>query len=316
VARDGLAFVGPHVGDLDDLLTVRAYEEALATYEQLFHIIPRLVACDQHPDYASTRIAERLGAPVRVQHHHAHVASVVAEHGLREPVVGVALDGAGLGGDGTVWGGEVLVCDGGWFHRTAWLEPVALPGGDRCAREGWRMAAAYGLAEPPPGVDPQRYGLVRRLAASGRAPLTSSMGRLFDAVASLLDVCQESTYEGEAAARLEAAADPDVDEALDCELDEGRRLFAELARRRDAGQAVSRLAAVLHNTVAGAVTQACVHTGLRTAALSGGCFQNRLLLERCVERLRAAGLDVHANERVPPNDGGLSLGQAWVAAWR
>ena len=315
VARDGLAFVGPHVGDLDDLLTVRSYEESLAHYEQMFHVLQGRVACDLHPDYASTRIAERLaapGEPVRVQHHHAHVASVIAEHGLEGPVTGVALDGVGLGHDGTVWGGEILVCEGSSYRRAAHLEPVALPGGDLCAREGWRMAAAYGLEEPPAGVDPGRFDLVRRLARSRSTPLTSSMGRFFDAVASLLGVCQLSTYEGEAAARLEAIADPDVSEWLEVDFGGNRRLFQALAARR--GEPVERLAAVFHNSIAGAVVNACRRIGLPQVALSGGCFQNRRLLESCVNGLRESGLQPYANELVPPNDGGLSLGQAWVAA--
>jgi hydrogenase maturation protein HypF len=321
VAREGRAFVGPHIGDLDDLLTVRAFEEQLERYRRLFSVEPERVACDLHPDYASTRIAERLAEPlasepVRVQHHHAHVASVIAEHGLEGPVVGVALDGVGLGTDGTVWGGEVLACAGVGWRRVAHLEPVALPGGDRCAREGWRMAAAYGLEEAPPGVDGHRFAMVRRLAASGLRPRTSSAGRLFDAVASLLGVCQESTYEGEAAARLEAACDPEVEEAIAVELGENRRLFWELADRRRREPA-ERLAAVFHNSLAAALVRACARAcaaaETRRVALSGGCFQNRRLLESCFEGLRAAGLEPCANQRVPANDGGLSLGQAWLA---
>jgi hydrogenase maturation protein HypF len=313
VARDGHAFVGPHVGDLDDLLTVRAYEEALQTYERMFHVEPRVVACDLHPDYASTRAAEALGDPVHVQHHHAHVASVMAEHGLAGPVCGVALDGVGLGPDGTAWGGEVLVCDHRRFTRAAHLAPVPLPGGDRCAREGWRMAAAYGLEEPADGVDPARYAAVLRLARSGRVPATTSAGRLFDAVASALGVCHVSTYEGEAAARLEAIAEPGPAAPIEVELEDCRRLFAELAARRRAGEPAARLAAVFHASLAAAVVRACRRTGLRQVALSGGCFQNRLLLELCFDGLRAAGLEPYANERVPANDGGLSLGQALVA---
>jgi hydrogenase maturation protein HypF len=313
VARDGRAFVGPHVGDLDDLLTVQAYEEALETYERMFHVEPRAVACDLHPDYASARVAEAIARPVRVQHHHAHIASVMAEHGLAGPVCGVALDGVGLGPDGTAWGGEVLVCDRRRFTRVAHLAPVPLPGGDRCAREGWRMAAAYGLEEPPDGVDPGTYAAVLRLARSGRAPVTTSAGRLFDAVASALGVCQLSTYEGEAAARLEAVAEPVPAAPVEVELEDGRRLFAELAARRRAGEPPERLAAVFHASLASAVVHACRRTGLRQVALSGGCFQNRLLLELCFDGLRAAGLEPYANERVPANDGGLSLGQALVA---
>ncbi len=315
VARDGQAFVGPHVGDLDDLLTVRSYQESLAAYERMFHVLPTRVACDLHPDYASTRIAEGLageGEPLRVQHHHAHVASVIAEHGLHGATAGVALDGVGLGHDGTAWGGEILVCEGSLCRRVAHLEPVPLPGGDLCAREGWRMAAAYGLSEAPAGVDPARFEVIRRLAGSGQAPLTSSMGRFFDAVASLLGVCQVSTYEGEAAALLEAAADPGVTELIEVGLAENRRLFAALSSRR--GEPVGRLSAVFHNSLVHAVVEACRATGIRQVALSGGCFQNRRLLESCLEALLAAGLRPYANEQVPANDGGLSLGQAWVAS--
>jgi hydrogenase maturation protein HypF len=315
VARDGHAFVGPHVGDLDDLLTMQAYDDALTLYERMFHVEPVVVACDLHPDYASTRAAEAQGDPVRVQHHHAHVASVMAEHGLSGAVCGVALDGVGLGPDGTVWGGEVLVCDRGGFERAAHLAPVALPGGDRCAREGWRMAAAYGVEEPPEGVDPRAYELVLRLARSSRAPVTTSAGRLFDAVASALGVCQVSTYEGEAAARLEAIAEPGPAAEIEVELEESRWLFTELVARFRAGEPAGRLSAVFHASLAGAVVRACRRTGLRTVALSGGCFQNRLLLELCFEGLLAAGLEPYANERVPANDGGLSLGQALVATW-
>jgi hydrogenase maturation protein HypF len=161
-------------------------------------------------------------------------------------------------------------------------------------------------------VDPKRFAQVRQLAASGSSPLTSSAGRLFDAVASLLGVCQTSSYEGEAAALLEAVADPGVEERIDVELSQNRELFAALAARRS--EPVERLAALFHNSLASAVVRACVRTGTRTVALSGGCFQNRRLLESCIDGLRAAGLEPYSNERVPANDGGISLGQAWVAA--
>ncbi len=314
-ARDGQAFVGPHIGDLEHLLSVQSFEEARKRYQDLFKVEPEQVACDLHPDYASTRIAERLassGEPIRVQHHHAHMASVIAEHGLSGPVTGVVMDGVGLGTDGTVWGGEVLVGDGSGFERALHLAEVPLPGGDLCAREGWRMAVAYGLAEPTAGIDAVRWQLVRRLAASQRAPRTTSAGRLFDAVASLLEICQVSTYEGEAAARLEAAADPAVDGWIDVRLEENVRLFKEVARRR-ASEPASRLAAVFHNSLARAIVDACRRVGLETVVLSGGCFQNRRLLESCFEMLLAAGLRPYSNERVPANDGGLSLGQAMVA---
>jgi hydrogenase maturation protein HypF len=318
VARDGHAFVGPHVGDLDDVLTLRSFHEGLETYRRLFRVDPIRVACDLHPDYASTRIAERLGEPRRVQHHHAHVASVIAEHGLVGPVVGAAMDGVGLGTDGGVWGGEVLACDGAAYRRVAHLSAVPLPGGDLCARQGWRMAAAYGLAEAPQGVDPRKFELVGKLAGSEGVAFTTSAGRFFDAVASLLGVCQESSYEGEAAARLEAIADQDDHDLVDFDLDENRELFSALKMLRNRGESQARLAAVFHNSLARAVVRACVAAchaeGIDSVALSGGCFQNRRLLESCFAGLRAAGLKPYSNERVPANDGGLSLGQAWVAA--
>ena len=313
VARDGRAFVGQHIGDLDDLLTRRAYDEALGAYRRLFDVTPLRVGCDLHPDYASTRVAEMLvPEPVRVQHHHAHVASVIAEHRLDGKVAGIALDGVGLGPDGTVWGGEVLICDATEFRRVAHLAPVSLPGGDLCAREGWRMAAAYGLETAPPGVDSRRFELVRRLAASGTVPVTTSAGRLFDAVASLLGVLQESSYEGEAAIRLEAIASEDETEVIEMDLEESDRLFSELGARIGRDSA-GKLSAIFHNSLAAAVVRACVRTGLKQAALSGGCFQNKRLLETTFSLLRQAGITPYANERVPANDGGLSLGQALVA---
>jgi hydrogenase maturation protein HypF len=318
VARDGHAFVGPHVGDLDDVLTVKCFNEGLATYRHLFQVDPVHVACDLHPDYASTRIAERMGEPLRVQHHHAHVASVIAEHRLAGPVVGVAMDGVGLGPDGGAWGGEVLVCAGAGYRRLAHLSAVALPGGDLCARQGWRMAAAYGLADAPDGFDPIKFEMVRKLVGSRGLGFTTSAGRFFDAVASLLGVCQESSYEGEGAARLEAVADPNEQDVIEVELHENRELFSDLLARRNRGEPAAKLAAVFHNSLAQAVVRACVvactAAGTDLVALSGGCFQNRRLLESCFAGLRAAGLKPYANERVPANDGGLSLGQAWVAA--
>ena len=320
VARDEHAFVGPHVGDLDQLLTVTSFQEGLAAYRRLFRVDPELVACDLHPDYASTRIAEGLGDPLRVQHHHAHIASVMAEHRLTGKVVGAALDGVGLGPDGTAWGGELLVCELGAYRRVNHLDPVALPGGDLCAREGWRMAAAYGLDEAPAGVDEAKFELVRRLVASGHAPVTTSAGRFFDAVASLLGICQVSSYEGEAAVRLEAAADPDETGVIELGLDQNRQLFSRLRELRDGGKPAAELAAIFHNSLARAVVlacaSACAEEGTDVVALSGGCFQNRRLLESCFAGLSATGLRPFANECVPANDGGLSLGQAWVAACR
>ncbi len=350
VLRDGHAFVGPHIGDLDNPAALRHHDEALSTYLRLFRAAPRTVACDLHPDLASTRIAERwwdAGAlPVRVQHHHAHVASVMAEHGLRGPLLGVALDGLGHGPDGTIWGGELLLCDEASFRRVGHLAPVRQPGGDLAAREGWRMAAAYlvaasvdrglpGAGEPaawiPAGEgapDERRWRLVRRVAAAaGAAPVTTSAGRLFDAVASLLGVAHRSSFEAEAAMRLEALASsvptgsvetlPVAMSGMPLVLDTVA-LVATLLRQRLDGRPVAELAAVFHESLcvalATAAARLAAENGVDRVALSGGVFQNAVVLRRCFELVADHGLRVYANRMVPANDGGISLGQALVAS--
>jgi hydrogenase maturation protein HypF len=277
---------------------------------------------------------------VQVQHHHAHVASVMAEHALRGPVLGVAFDGTGLGPDGTVWGGEFLLCDERSYRRVGHLSPVRQPGGDRCAREGWRMAIAYLHAAALPhqqapasvrGCDdapaPRRWASVSRVVSSRAAPISTSAGRLFDAVASLLGVAQESSFEAEAAMRLEAIAATAgaLGGVAPIAVPSGgtplvvdttallRALVAESMRGRPAAE----LAAVFHESMAHAIARTC-HAlcrrhGVARVALSGGVFQNALLLKRTTALLRDRGLQVHTNCAVPCNDGGVSLGQALVA---
>ena len=202
--------------------------------------------------------------------------------------------------DGTMGGGEVLLCDGAGSRSIARLEPVPLPGGDRCAQEGWRMAAAYGLDAPPPGVDSRVFHLVRMLAASGRVPRTSAAGGLLDAVASLLGLCQVSSYEGEAAGLLDAAADPEVTAAIDLELHQNRHLFAELTARHRRGDGAPVLAALLHNSLAAAIVRTCARAGARKVLLAGSCFRDRQLLERCASGLLGAGMEPLANARPHP----------------
>ena len=345
VLRDGNAFTGPHIGDLDSPRTLAHHDEALRTYLRLFRTTPATVAADLHPDYASTRLAEEwwdAGAGVvRVQHHHAHIASVLAEHGLRGTVLGIALDGVGLGPDNAIWGGEFLLCDERSYHRAGHIAPVRQPGGDACAREGWRMAIAYlaaagELDDKPPrwfahaagAPDQRRWRLVSRLAKSDAAPITTSAGRLFDAVASLLGVAHVSTFEAEAAMRLEALAASvgdlsavghiqvglDGDPAVLDTVQLVRTLFLE--RRR--GGSPAMLAAIFHESLARGIASACLQLGAKhrvnRIALSGGVFQNALLLCRVALLLRESGLFVYTNQQVPANDGGISLGQALVAA--
>ncbi len=346
VLKDGNAFTGPHIGDLDTPATLTHHDEALRTYLRLFRAKPEIVAADLHPDYASTRLAETWWAggarEVRVQHHHAHIASVLAEHDLRGAVIGVAFDGVGLGPDQTIWGGEFLVADERSYRRVGHIAAVRQPGGDACAREGWRMAAAYlaasgDLRETPPGgvreasdaPTERQWRLVSRLArGQAAAPISTSAGRLFDAVSSLLGVAQVSTFEGEAAMRLEslAASAGDVArrEIVAVSMDgdplvlDTVRLVATIAGERARGRATAELAAIFHESLAQAIVGACARLGaelgIGRVALSGGVFQNALLLARVEALLQERGLDAYANHEVPANDGGISLGQALVAA--
>ena len=348
------AILSEHLGDLTRPETFRHFLRAIERLCQLCDFTPESVACDLHPRYLATEYAQRLGLPVvGVQHHHAHIASVMAEWGDAGPVVGIACDGTGYGTDGAIWGCEVLVCHRGDFERAAHLAYFPLAGGDLAALETWRPAAALvrealgsewipafarlvagrwpALPAPPDGLDPKvlcRFD--RQVAAAVNAPLTSSLGRVFDAVAFLLGLCAINRHEAEAAMALEAAAasEPPVVPPLPYELVEADgvlRVHVAPAIRAildalDRAAAVPQLAAQFHETVARALTDAALQVarrrGIATIALSGGCFANRRLLARTVDLLEAKGVNVLYNRNVPAGDGGLSLGQAWVARWR
>jgi hydrogenase maturation protein HypF len=326
VIRGREAFVSQHVGDLETAAAVSFLQE---TYEHLCAILavkPEVVACDLHPDFPTTRLAERLGPPVvRVQHHHAHVAALAAEHHVEGTLLGLSLDGFGLGSDGKAWGGELLVVDGDVFARVGYLTPLAAPGGDRAAREPWRMAAAalhaLGRADEI-GMrfadEPLAASVCDLLTRNIGCESTTSAGRLFDAAAGLLGVCRRQAFEGEAAMRLEGL----VRETL--VLDGGWRIengvldFLPLLAQLAEGLGEAEGAALFHGTlIAGLLdwTEAAARaTGLRHIALSGGCFSNKILGEGLAQGLRARGLEPLIARAVPPNDGGLSLGQAYVAA--
>jgi hydrogenase maturation protein HypF len=339
LARGERAWLGHHIGDLKNYETLTSFRDGVEHFERLFAVKPEVVAHDMHPDYLSTAFAlEREGVRhVAVQHHHAHLAACLAEHGIEGPAVGAIFDGAGLGSDGTIWGGELLVGGLDGFERGGHLWPVRQPGGDRAAREPWRMACAWlaaaGGAAPgrPPVlgvVDHDAWAAVARMARTGfAAPVTTSAGRLFDAVAALAGIRPlATTYEGQAAIELEAACDPheggsyrmpvlERDGAF--MLDAREPVFAvaaDAARGVHAGQ----IAARFHRGLADATSFACAalaeRHGLDTVVLSGGVFQNRRLLEQTAAPLTAAGLRVLTPERVPPNDGGIAYGQAAVAA--
>ncbi len=352
LTRDDYAFVSQHIGDLESLKTLEHYQEALKTYQHLFRVQPERVSCDLHPDYMSTRLAEAyardhdLPAPYRIQHHHAHIASVLAESGRAPeagPVIGVALDGTGYGEDGHIWGGEWFVGDLHGFERAAHLEYLPLPGGDAAIRQPWRIAVAYlhalGADERlplgefcPADVMRVRTMVDRQL----NTPLTSSMGRLFDAVSALLGVCHHATYEAQAAIELEQAAGRTSHLSsrtwrramapYPFEIDGIERpyrlrvgsLFDAILSDIERGLSVADVSLRFHGTVAAMVVGVCGRlrdeTGIATVALSGGVLQNGLLMALALPRLAEGGFEVLRHHRLPPNDGCISLGQAAIAA--
>ncbi|QKW40679.1 carbamoyltransferase HypF [Actinomadura sp. NAK00032] len=329
LTRDGRAFLSHHIGDLENYETLRAFEEGIAHFRRLFDIVPEIIAHDPHPEYLSTKYALDLELPsIAVQHHHAHIASCLADNGAPGPVIGVAFDGTGYGTDGTLWGGEFLVADLRGFERAGHLAPVPMPGGAAAIREPWRMAAAYGVPEDLPVAGRPSWPTVVEMARRRvNAPLTSSMGRLFDAVAAVLGVRDRVNYEGQAAIELEQRADPSEGAAYSAAITgsapftvAGSDLLNAAVTDLRAKVPVSAIAARFHNGIAALVVDAASRirerTGLATVALSGGVFQNMLLLERTASGLTAAGFDVLTHHRVPPNDGGISLGQAAVATTR
>ena len=340
LAKGARAWVGHHIGDLHNFETLQSFTQGIAHFEALFAVTPELVAHDLHPDYLSTRYAlEREGVEhVGVQHHHAHLAACLAEHAETGPAVGAIYDGTGYGLDGTVWGGELLVGGLQGFERAGHLRPVRLPGGDRAVREPWRMACAWlalALEEEVPdrpaalrdAVDERRWRQVASLAHSGlAAPLTTSAGRLFDAVAAICGIRSHVNYEGQAAIELEAVYDRHERGGYEIAVAEDggvvvldpRKAVARVAREAGAGAPPGLVSARFHHGMADATARACAllaqRGGLDAVVLSGGVFQNRLLLEETAARLQDAGLRVLRPVRLPANDGGIAYGQAAVAA--
>jgi hydrogenase maturation protein HypF len=342
LAKGGSAWVGHHVGDLKNYETLASFSTGIAHFERLFAVAPEVVAHDLHPEYLSTKYAQdRDGVElVGVQHHHAHLAACLAEHGERGPALGAIFDGTGYGEDGTVWGGELLLGDLESFERAGLLLPVRMPGGEAAIRQPWRMAcawlaAAYGDPPRRPGalasaVDEASWRGVAELARGGvAAPFTSSAGRLFDAVAALCGIRAEVNYEGQAAIELEAAVDPrergtyplpvSSERAEPLVLDP-RPTVRAVVEDLEAGARVDAVAARFHNALAAATAGAChaaaeAH-GVTTVVLSGGVFQNRRLLQQTASMLDDNGLRVLTPSLLPPNDGGIAYGQLAVAAAR
>lgn len=338
LVRGSAAHVSPHIGDLDSIESLEHFRAARARYEQLFRIAPEVAVRDMHPGYLSTRLADDLGLSrtIAVQHHHAHIAAVAAEHGVTTPVVGLAFDGTGLGDDGHVWGAETLVADLNGYRRAAHLRYVPLPGGDLAAREPWRVALGYLSLEPGVGdafelafrdVEPDhRATAERQIERRLNAPLASSMGRLFDAASAILGLRQRASYEGQAAMELESLAGAQPAEPLTFPVRETGDslvldpipLLAALGEQRQRGVDAGLLAARFHESLVRAAAAVAMTVadgaGIDIVALGGGSFQNARLLSGVRRRLEARGLRVLVPRQLGPNDGAISFGQAAIAA--
>lgn len=346
LTKGGSFFVSQHIGDLENMETLKSFEDGIEHYKKLFGISPAAVAYDMHPAYLSAGYVNTLPQDlprVKVQHHHAHIASCMADNDLSGDVIGVSFDGTGYGEDGAVWGGEFFTGSYKGFRRAARLEYFRLPGGAAAIKEPWRPAAAclylsgFDLADEKllnvlAGTDvftPERMELMKQMLEKGfNSPQTSSMGRLFDAVAALTGTGYVNRFEGQAAILLENAASGYSARPYGFGLDERdgvlvitvRKLIAEIMDDLILGVPAGMISARFHETAAEMVGQVCLRlrsdTGLNRVALSGGVFQNIRLLSSCLTRLRSKGFEVFIHRRVPANDGGISLGQAAVAMAR
>jgi len=336
LTRDNYAFISQHIGDLENIETLEHFINTIELYKRLFRIEPQVVACDLHPDYLSTRYALQFEGTlpvIRVQHHYAHIVSCMGENSITEPVIGISLDGSGYGLDGNIWGGEVLIADYDGFIRKAHLEYLPMPGGELAIRRPYRLTIGYlfklfGKIPDLPflnAVPEEEIRIIKEQVEKGiNTPFTSSMGRLFDAVSSLLDICQEATYEGQPAVELEMMGkDIEDDEYYSWEIEKENGIFILRVKKLFEGLLsdidvlpVSIISTKFHNTVARMMLDVTLlireETKIDRVALSGGCFQNRRLLNRLVRLLREKDFKVYTHNQVPCNDGGLSLGQAII----
>jgi len=337
LAKGEDAFLSGHIGDLDDMDTVRAYESEIQSYMRIFEAKPDIIACDMHPDYISTRYADRFrnSLPVyEIQHHHAHFASVLSEHDIEKKAVGLILDGTGYGKDGAVWGGEALWGDTGTSERIGHIRYAPLLGGEAAIREPWRMALAmmYVSCGKAAALDYfDKYGdkadlLLRANERKINSPLTSGAGRLFDAVAALAGIRTHITYEGQAAVELEQVIDNSADGSYgfdimnesDMMIFDWRQMICDIVRDVRRGLSAGKISAKFHRAMVQLLVDAArlakKQYGSNIVALSGGVFQNAYILGNGISKLEKNGFDVYSNEKVPANDGGISYGQAAAAA--
>ncbi|MDI6736547.1 MAG: carbamoyltransferase HypF [bacterium] len=338
LTRDNYAFCSQHIGDLKNYETLKYFKESIERFKRLFRIEPEIIAHDLHPDYLSTKFAQESSYPLfPIQHHHAHIASCMAENGVDEKVIGVAMDGTGYGTDGNVWGCEFLLTDYSGFERAGHLKYLPLPGGDKATEEPYRMAISYlysVFGEAIPSRFLKRWGdektlfIIKMLKQGLNSPLTSSAGRLFDAIASILGLRDKVNYEAQSAIELEMIADEHEKSGYGFEIyGEGDTLIInptktifDIVGDMDSGVHLSVISARFHNTVLGWTLEICRRmrdkTGINKVALSGGVFQNHYLSERINPHLEEEGFMVISHAEVPTNDGGISLGQAVIAGNR
>jgi hydrogenase maturation protein HypF len=338
LTRGQYAFMSHHIGDLENLETLTSFEEGIAHFKRLFYIKPKAVAYDLHPDYLSTQYALSISDIPRigVQHHHAHIVSAMAENGMEGDVIGVALDGTGFGLDGTIWGGEFIRANLRDFDRLAHLKKVPMPGGSMAIKEPWRMAMVY-LSEAfgdettklkidlMNRIDFEKWDVLRKAIEKRiNTPLTSSMGRLFDAISSLLSIRDEVHYEGQAAIELEMIADHGVKEEYPFHIRKDEmpmvidptEIIRGIVRNLTEGVPAPKISGKFHRTISRMIVETCETIRsvekLNRVVLSGGVFQNIFLLSLVTEDLKRSGFDVHTHHLVPSNDGGISLGQAVI----
>ena len=337
LTKDRYAILSQHIGDLENYETMRFFEETLENMKHMFRVEPRVAAYDLHPRYMSTKmaLASNIERKIGVQHHHAHVCSCMAENHLRDKVIGVAFDGTGFGRDGQIWGGEFLVADFAGFERRAHLRNVLLPGGDAAVRQPWRMALSYlrdAFGEQMPGdldylhdIPERQVQLVDAMISRRLHTVeTSSAGRLFDAIAALVGVGSEVSFEGQLAISLESIAEGGVERRYHFHIEDGdtkvldfRPMIMEIVGDLRLGKPAGEISSCFHNTLSTAIAEICCRIkksdGLDKVCLSGGTFQNFYLLDRTVRKLRECGFGVFLHAKVPCNDGGISLGQAVIA---
>jgi hydrogenase maturation protein HypF len=350
LTRENKAFLSHHIGDLENLETLTSFEKGIEHFKKLFTIQPQIIAYDIHPEYLSTKYARKLAGKnpkletFGIQHHHAHIVSCMVENGIAEKVIGVALDGAGYGTDGTIWGGEFLLADMENFKRMAHLQNIPMPGGTMAIKEPWRMAASYlysiygnkflDLGVPfTKELDRDKWKIMRKmLDAKINSPLTSSMGRLFDVVSALLKIRKTINYEGQAAIELEMAIEQIEERREKREEDrykyltfnknemliiDAGKIVEGIVRDIKKGSSIPQISLKFHNTISRMIVDTTKNiskkTGVEKIVLSGGVFQNMFLLEHTVNELKDSGFQVYTHHKVPTNDGGISLGQAAIA---